>query len=1175
MKFLIPMRGRKIFSSVLIMMVLLAIPSLISAQNQKVKLTGKNITLKVAFEQIEKQTGLSIDYNANVIDANRLIDKLPKQGTLTTILNQILNGTEYTYTINKSHVIINVPPKRTAQLSAEEPHSTKNIVGVVIDTHGEPIIGANIFEKTTKTGTITDMYGKFSLNVPEQSTIQISYIGYIPKEVKVENQHNFIIKLNENDKALNEVVVVGYGTMRKSDLTGAITSVKSSELPVSTSTLEQALIGHTPGVEIKQTSGAPGAGTNIRVRGVNSIYASVGPLYVIDGHPETKDVYINPSDVESVEVLKDAASAAIYGSRAAGGVVIITTKRGSTAKPVIQYDFQYSEQQLSKKIDLLNAEEYRDFVINARNNSYKDFCDNNGLDYNPYDDNETRASKGAVNATFIAPIFFDFETNTPVDSPYDTDWQDAIFNTTPMQKHNISVRGGNDVFKYMASIGYIAQEGILSPSYNNRLTSRLNMDIQANKKMKIGVNFSTNYTNNREVQTATPAWSDGIILTALSFAPQFPVYNSDGSVAFGLQHQMADYSATSGENPVALAYEIQDYNDLYKTDLGANIDYNILPELLFRVNGGLLLSSSENRYYHPASVGSTASEIGDYAVLSRASRSKNSSIDWLTEYTLNYNKTWNKHGINILAGYSMQRQTYDNFSASAKGFEDDRITEFSAHGAAANGNIYEATSSRPAWSLMSYFGRILYTYNDRYILTGSLRTDGCSRFGPDNRWGKFPSVAVGWNVFNERFFKDRIHNTQLKLRASYGISGNNNIGNYDYIALISKGVGTFGSGSSESVVTTAYSGGFTDSKLGWEKTKQINYGFDLGLLDNRISLIANYYSSLTTDLLYKKQISSITGSTSFKTNLDAKVINKGFDLQLDSRILTGDFKWNLGCNISFNKNKVKDLPETIISKAERNAVSHITMSGEPLGSFYGLVSQGIITESDYQNILIDKSNFINGSFPENYELKGPPVWDYNSVKPGDVKWKDFDGNGIITDDDRDIIGDNYPDFTYGFSTNFSYKNFELTSTFSGSKGASVINFTKYYLWNMEGGNNQYASVKNRYIDANNVGDGMTYRANRAITNKNTQGVSSYQVEDASYFRCSNITLGYTIPDIISSFIGISGANIYFSVDNLFTLSKYIGYNPDVDYKSGNLTPGIDWGTYPLSKVYSIGLKLKF
>ncbi len=1050
--------------------------------------------------------------------------------------------------------------------------TTKKITGTITDSNGEPVIGATVVNMSTKNGTITDMNGKFTIDGTNQSTLQVSFIGFSPIEVLVGNQQNLSIQLKEDVKILDELVVIGYGAVRKSDLTGSVASIKTEELNKSTANLEQSLIGHTPGVQIKQTSGAPGAGTNIHIRGVNSIHTSVEPLYVVDGFPASKDAYINPADVASIEVLKDAASAAIYGSRAAGGVVLITTKRGAKDKTRVELDYQFSMQELSRKIDMMSGDEFLQLHLDGYNNNYFDFLRINNIygsdaerwTHSREDDNATRSANGA--STVMQP------SPTIIQNKYDTDWQDAIFSKAPMHRTGVSISGGKEGQKFMFSLGYLDQDGIIAPSSHNRITSRLNMDFDVSDRLSVSVNTNMFYVNERTVRSDGLAFNDGIILNALGMAPQFPVYEEDGSYATGWAYaNTVAHSMFGGENPVALKDLIEQFYTKTRYNINTDFKYKLFDGLIAKVNTGLIISDQIYRYYRPAGeIGQNNGYPGNYDLHARAKNERDFNTDWLLEATLNYDKTFGKHSFNGLAGYSMQKKNYDNINAAGQGFKNDRIPDLSAAGpTATDENGTSAVTSRSAWSIMSFFGRMIYNYDSRYVINATLRGDGCSRFGPAKRWGYFPSVSAGWNVSNEEFFAPLTDIMTMRLRASWGISGNYNISNYRHIPNIAQGTYNLGQGT----VFTYYPAAFVDQKIGWEKTNQTNVGVDFTFLNGRLNVIANYYNSVTNDLLYNTTVSAVTGYTGSWTNLaEGKVYNEGVDLQIDGNIIaTKDVKWNAGFNISVNRNKVEGLSDEIVTKAQRSQITHITRNGLPIGSFYGMVSQGIINADDYANILIDKAN----QNTSDYVLVGPPVADYDNVYMGDVKWKDVDGNGKITEDDREIIGDNYPDFTFGFNTSFSWKGLTLSTTFDGQYGAEVINFSRYYIANQEGGSNTMKWSVDRYRDEANPGNGMVYRANRSAKNLNTK-FSTYLMEDASFLRCTNITLGYNVPkNQLLDKLTISNIYVYGSVDNALMFTDYLGYNPDVDYNSGNLAPGIDFGTYPLSRTYSLGVKLSF
>lgn len=1058
-----------------------------------------------------------------------------------------------------------------------------DVRGTVLDDKGEPVIGASVIVQGTTHGTVTDFDGKFVLNVSQGAKLAVTYVGYKPETVVVKDATELRIVLTEDTEVLEDVVVIGYGTVRKSDLTGAIASVKTDEMNMSSSTLEQALIGHTPGVEIKQTSGAPGSGTTIHIRGVNSVYGSVEPLYVVDGFPASKDVFINPSDVESIEVLKDAASAAIYGSRASGGVILITTKHGAAGKPRVQLDYQFSMQQLQKKIQLMNAAEFRQLHQDGYNNTYFDYLRNNpdiyGTDdavnwqHSREDNNDIRSANGATSSMLLCPDV--------MNTPYDTDWQDALFRNAPMHKVNFSVSGGKDKFKYMFSVGYLNQDGIVAPGNHQRLTTRLNMDIDVTDRFTIGVNTNMYYVKERVVRTDGLAFNDGVILNALGMSPTYPVYNEDGSYAVGWSYRNGaiSYGCFGGENPVALANGRQEYYTKMRASINANLRYKLYDGLFAKVNMGVQIADQIYNLYRPSWLGQSnyaPGDINNEQVIAKDYRDFNT--DWLLEATVNYDKTFaDKHTVSAVAGYSMQKKNYNNFDGySVTGaLQDDRITELSAAQATeTDENGTRVNTDKIAWSLMSAFARAMYTYDHRYTLSLTVRGDGCSRFGADNRWGFFPSVSAGWNITNEHWAEQVQDNFTAKLRASWGISGNNNISNYRHIATIK--IGSYVFGNPATTVMTYYPT-TVDKNLGWEKTSQVNIGTDMTFVSGRLTLTANYYYSRTTDLLYQNTTSAILGATSMWTNLkNGEVINQGFDIQADAALVKiGDFRWNLGLNLSLNRNVVNGLEDDILIKGQRQQITHITRNGHPIGSFYGMVSEGLITNDDYALILIDAQH----QGEEGYVLQGPAVADYANVYVGDVKWRDVNGDGKITEDDRDIIGDNYPKFSYGFNTSLQWKGLTFSASFDGQYGNSVINFSRYYIANNEGGVNSLSVCNNRYqgeyTKPYTVTEDMMFRANRTQKNLNTK-FSTYFVEDASFLRLTNITLGYTIPDNRAfKAIHLDKMYLYASVDNVFTATKYTGYNPDVDYNASNTAPGLDFGTYPLSRSYSVGVKLTF
>lgn len=1146
-------------------------------QSSDVRVTVRmeKVPMKRVMGEIERQTRYLFGYDDQV-DVNRIVSVHIVNRPLVEALDAMVAGSNISYVLQGSSIVL--------KNRMETGRQSAKVSGKVCDPASNPIIGASVVVKGTTIGVSTDMEGRFTLEVPapvETAVLNITYLGYQTASIHVGTKSYFDVRLSEMNQEISDVLVVGYAPMRKSDFTGSIASVKSSELAMTTPTVGQALVGKVAGVEVRQQNGAPGAGVQIRIRGINSLSASSDPLYVIDGYPASNDVYINPSDIESIDILKDAASAAIYGSRGASGVVLITTKRGKEGeKAKVTYEFSYGIQQLEHKVDLLDATEFRDLYIDSRNEAYRRKATAAGVPWNFNDDNATRAAKGfSLKEVGIHPMFYDFTTRTRLEPEYNTDWQDEVFDNAPMMRHNISVTGASKAVRYMASVGYLDQDGIISPSNHQRITARLNLDADITKTISASLSYSMYDVKNRNVQAAGRMIDDGIIQSTLMYLPNLPAYDENGDYARSAMIRMKDdWGINFPENPLVIANELDMTEKLSRHNLNFNLVYEPVEDLKLSARLGQQWYNTREFYYRPISIGRNASpayspDLAPYNI----ARSKSSyNIDRLGEFTLSYKKQIEHHHIDLLLGYTLQRKTYDNLGVEAKGFADDRIHEVTAHGPDPSDIVLNGTS-KSAWSMMSYLARANYSFDNRYTITGTIRTDGSSRFGANNRWAYFPSISGGWTLSNEPFLKDALADiATIRLRASWGKSGNNDIGNYTSIANISTGSYAFGT----TPVTTARLGRFADLALGWEITTQTNVGLDLGFLNGRIGLIANYYNSITTDILYNAPVSSISGFTSATTNMsNARLRNRGFDLQLDARILTGKVKWNVQTNISVNRNKVVSLGglDDIPSVSERSVDSHITKEGLPIGSFYGYNAVGIMSELDYKNALLDREVYLaNGSkFPKGYVLKGPavPTYSLDMLSYGNVIWEDVNGDGLINTEDKTILGDAYPDFTGGFSTNLSWNGLDFSASFTYSYGAQVINFQDYYLLNMEGSSNQYAVAADRYISDDQPGRNNMFIASR--TSGSNLKLPSFYVEDASYFRCSNITLGYTLPKRLLRKVGVESCRVYVSGDNLFTITPYRGYNPEVSFKGSNMMPGFDWGCYPLSRIYTVGLNLTF
>ena len=1043
------------------------------------------------------------------------------------------------------------------------------VSGTVTDQNKQPLPGVSVFEKKTKKTTVTDSNGKYSISVEEGAILVFSYIGYDNQEVAVSGRSNINVTLKESSNTLNEVVAIGYQKIRKSDVTGAISSVKASEMNLTSPTVGQALVGKVAGVQVSQTSGAPYSGTKIRVRGIGSINASSDPLYVIDGYPAGNNVSINPEDIETIDILKDAASAAIYGSRASGGVVLITTKRGADGKGKFEYDVQGGISQLAKKVKLLDANQFIQLLIDGRNNAYKDLWVNSGKTWNDAmfsDNNTTRiANVGNGSSVSIPGDLYNFSTQQAIPAAYNTDWQDELYRNAAFQRHNLSFSGGTKDVKYFLSGGYQNNDGIVTNTNQKVTNFRGNIDGKVSERLRVGANISYTQNDNREVREGRYDLSP--MMSALIYLPYLPARDANGNpIQFGMGALASQYGIQNPENPLATVEQVKITRKGARSTYNANATYKILDGLDFKANLGTQTYNEKYDFYLPTSLSNGNNPPYSTAAITAANAIAQtlSQVDQLGEFTLNYNKTFGKHKIDVLGGYSAQKTTSDLIRISASGFQNDKIGEITDKGADAgfltlitDGSNKTAKATN---TLLSYFGRFSYNYAGKYFLTGSFRRDGSSRFGPLNKYGNFPSVAAGWNLSEEDFYNSFLgEQSTVKLRASWGLSGNNNIPNYRTAQEMSAPGGVvFGN----AISTAIWPNAIQDPKLGWESTSQYNFGTDISLFKNRLNIIANYYLSYSYNLLFNQPISAVSGTSSILTNLaDSKIRNKGFDLQLDGRIIQNqDFTLGLSGNIAANRNKVLNMggASTILTNgAERSYLTHITQEGQPVGMFYGFKALGRITADNLGKV-------------------APSASATNPAKIGDLYFQDTDGNGIVNDADKTVIGTPYPKFTYGFALNTSYKTFDLRASFNGSYGNQVLDGQDYYLYNFEGSGNQYVEVADRYRNEANPGSGLNYRASRAGTQSNSTRLSSFYIQDGSYFRCTNITLGYTFPKTLANTIKVSNIRVYASIDNAFTITDYKGYNPEVDYSGGsNLTPGVDYGNYPLARAYNLGIKLTF
>lgn len=1043
---------------------------------------------------------------------------------------------------------------------------------------GQPLPGATVKVKGAATATLTDAKGEFALSVSsEANALVISFIGFKTAEVPV--SANVSVGLENDVNSLQEVVVVGYQTMRKSDITGAIASVKASELNLTTPTVGQALVGKVAGVQISQVSGAPYNTTKIRVRGTSSINASSDPLYVIDGYPSNGDLFLNMEDIESVEVLKDAASAAIYGSRASGGVVLITTKRGKEGRTMVTYDYQFGINQLARKVDVLNAAQFFDLFVDAHNKTYKDLMISQGKlwsDEYLKDNNTvrtTRTNNVNANTIRIPDYMYDFASGTIKKPEYDTDWQDELYRNAGNHRHNLSIVGGRTGVRYAVSGAYQNQDGIMLNTDMAKYNLRSNIDLDVSKRITIGANLA--YTDTKSNEVTEGRFHQSPVMAALIYLPFLKPYNADGTLAqYGMSSQSSDYAFQSDiENPMAYTQMVKNTRKTTRSTYNVYGQYKIIEALTAKLSFGTFNYTNNWEYYRPTSItsGVNAPFSPQAITAANAQNTRTDERDYLTEFTLNFNKRVKDFSLSGVVGASSQSHITDVIAVTANGFTDDKVPFITGGGSDPANFTRGGGTGITQYAMASGFGRFNANYLGRYHITASFRGDGSSLFGPKNRWAYFPSISGGWTISDESFYKNLLgERSSLKFRASWGVSGNNGIGAYNFQQVVSKTGTVIGN----AVQTAMFPGAFRDDKLGWESTSQTNIGLDLGLFNNRLQVIANYYDSYTYNLLFSKSITAVSGSTSMLTNLpDSKINNRGFDLQLDGVILSSkDFEVRASGNISVNRNKVLDLggASTILTRgAERGYDTHITMEGQPVGMFYGFKVIGMVKTQE-------EANAINNSPDVNDDIPARSAAQSTKIQPGDLLFQDTNKDGIVNDLDKTIIGNPYPDFIYAFNLSGRYKKFDISVSANGTHGNMVLDGQNYYNLNMEGSGNQYAIVDERFRTPENPGSGEIYRAARGGTQSNSTRLSTFYLNDGSFLRITNVTLGYNWNMAALTKNTISNVRIYLSSDNLFTSQKYRGYNPEVDYNNGsNLTPGVDYGKYPLMRSFNAGLKVQF
>lgn len=1088
------------------------------AQNMKsikdvyIDFQAKDVSIMEAFSEIEKKTDFEIFYRQRDLKNTAKISIDLRHASVREILSEISKQARVSFKQVNNFISVKTHDSGGEPTIDVVLPEKITVTGTVTDENGDPLPAASVIEKGTTNGTVTDTEGNFSIEVEQGVTLQFSFIGYLSQEVEIESQTMLNIKMTPDISGLKEIVVVGYGSMKRSDITGSVASIKTESLQKSAQRIDQALQGRISGVMIQNQSASPRGGINIRIRGANSINGGNDPLIVIDGLQGGSLVTLNPNDIESIEVLKDASATAIYGSRGANGVILVTTKNGKTGKAKVGYDTYFSFQRPMKTLDILNAAQYAEVV------------------------NENRIERNQT------PVFTDSEIAGFRNSG-GTDWQDEILRNGFSQNHSLSVGGGSNHLSYFVSGGFVDTDGIILNTNYQRFNLRSNISARITDKLRLDLrtylsreeDHPTNLNTYGGTNNGSPVYS------ALIFAPTKAVYDSDGNYT----SPGGGYGPPTNSNPVALALEpIRDH--IYNTtNLNGSISYEFIEGLTFAINGSYLLSESIlNQYFNSVPSKASGSE--------EATISNGQSMTLQNTNQITYVKTLDESHEFMLTGvYEQQIIESNNVGTGSRGYFSD-ATGYNNLGLGATPS--SPSSSTAKRTLESYMARINYSYKGKYLLTLTGRADGSSVFGDNNKWGYFPSVAVGWNVSNESFMtgtQDVISN--FKVRASYGITGNQAIAPYKSMGLLNTNDSYPLDGSTPYVA--AQLGGLANPDLEWEKTAQADLGVDLELFDGRIELIADYYSKQTRDLLLEVPLPSAAGGTARVLRNVGEVENKGFELYIGGKPVNGPFSWETGFTFAKNRNEVVSLKDDEMMYPLGDAgLPGFTNAkwlqvGEPLGLYRGYIQDGVWKASEAADAAV------YGAFP------------------GAPKFVDQNTDNIINSEDLVAIADAQPDYTFGWNNTFSFRNFDLNVLVQGVAGNDILNLGRV---RMEVTNGDADATSPAILERWSPEDGEKETNVPSFTGFNAFPTlaTSRWVEDGSYLRVKYITLGYNLPESIADNLKIESARIYFTGTNLMTVTDYSGFDPEAS--SGvDRNGGVDVAAYPAQKIYTIGLNLRF
>lgn len=1073
------------------------------SQNAKVSIRMNNVKLDKILNEIENQTDYLFIYN-NQVDINKITSVKVKNEAVAQVLDRILSGTGINYELEGTHIILTT--EAIKDLHAQQ--QAKTVTGTVTDVSGEPIIGANIRIKGTTTGTITDIDGNFSIKAEPQSVIEVSYIGYLTQETVINNQKSIRFLLKEDTKTLDEVVVIGYGVQKKADLTGSVANINTEKLNTqSNANIGQALQGKIAGVDIVSQGGAPGSGTRIMVRGIGTLN-NASPLYIVDGMYMNSIDHINPNDIASIDVLKDASSAAIYGSRAANGVIIVTTKEGSNTegKPIIDLSVNLGISTASKFLDMLDAKGWAEVTTIARQAIGKPALDM---------------------ATDLA--------NKP-----DNDWQDIMFRPALMQNYNLSVKGGGKYSTYYTGLGYFNQDGIVKGTNYQRYNIQSKNDYKRGI-FSAGTNLIISFSHDKPLHQELRG---GMIGTILQSVPTLEKYDDT---------REGGYGGTYGDvvnipHPLAIIDDnIMDrYNENVKIFANLYAQIELFKGLKYKLN--LTPDFSFERYKNYLNKYDFGLATNSITQLTERQRRRRNI---LVENLLTFDRTFGEHKISALAGYTYQDSRFRHIQAYGEGLPQG-LEEIDA---ATTNRSNEGNSWRSV--LTSILGRVFYSYQNKYLFTATIRRDGSSKFGKNNRYGYFPSFSLGWNVAEEKFMENVHWLDQLKLRGGYGVLGNQEIDNYQYSSTITTGINyPDGNGG---LLQGAFPKNFANPDIKWEETAMTNVGIDFMAFNNRLSLTADYYVKNTKDILLTVPIPISSGGANDPIRNAGKIRNNGFEFNLGWMDQPNpDISYGINLIGSFNKNKVIAMGSESGSikggSTNQNITTSETKAGYPIGGYWLISTAGYFNSQEEVDA---------------YAKDGKKI--QPAAEPGDIKFVDANNDGVINDDDRVFQGSPFPDFTFALNGNMRYKNFDLSIGLQGVLGNKIYNAPRQTLEDVTKGSNFLASCLDYWTPENK--NASHPRLTWDDPNRNTRAESDRYLENGSYLRLRSVQLGYTFPQ--TWFKGaIQHARVYINAENLFTITSYSGYSPDVNADNANYR-GFDNFIYPTNRTFMLGLNVTF